>query len=79
MIIKEKVYISVSNHYKERGGGDNQLNFPQELDGRGLCKMIKESVSSMCLAQKKLENKICLEQKPLECHPKNLKNATLKT
>ena len=36
MIIKEKVYISVSNHYKERGGGDNQLNFPQELDGRGL-------------------------------------------
>ena len=41
--------------------------------------MIKESVSSMCLAQKKLENKICLEQKPLECHPKNLKNATLKT
>ena len=28
MIIKEKVS---PNHYTERGGGDNLLNFPQEL------------------------------------------------
>ena len=34
MITKEKVYIP--NHYTQRGGGDNQLNFLQVLDGKGL-------------------------------------------